>query len=156
MSIEQTLDNLAKALVGYTDAINVQTQVLKDINANGVQITRNDAGAATPAATEGKKPTKAEIKAAAEAAAAAAKAAAEAEAGGDDGDDWGDSPATPAKALTAEDVRDAILKVRDKGGEKKNVDEAKSIMAKLGVKTPSEIKPEQYEKAVKLCDAALA
>ena len=157
MSIEQTLDNLAKALVGYTDAINVQTQVLKDINANGVQITRTDA--ATPAAgSTPPKQTKAEKKAADEAAAAAAKAAEGASAGsGDDGDDWGDDDEkTPAKKVTAEDVRAAILKVRDKGGEKANTAAAKAIMEKLGVKTPSEIKPEQFEKAIKLCDAALA
>ena len=150
MSIEQTLDNLAKALVGYTDAINVQTQVLKDINANGVNITRTDAAApAAASATTPPKQTKAEKKAAEEAAAAAAK-------GDDNDDDWGDTPAAEAKKITAEDVREAILKVRDKGGEKKNAEEARGIMLKLGVKSPSEIKPEQYEKAIKLCDAALA
>ena len=151
MSIETVLTDLTKALIGYTDAINVQTKVLEGINQNGVHITRTDAAAPTGAGSVSTpaKQTKAEKKAAEEAAAAAAK-------GDDNDDDWGDTPAAEAKKITAEDVREAILKVRDKGGEKKNAEEARAIMGKLGVKSPSEIKPEQYEKAIKLCDAALA
>lgn len=104
-------------------------------------------------------------KAAATEAAAAAAAESEADSVGDDGGDSdpfaddGDDPFAPAdepeKNYNAVEVRELILKVRDKGGEKKNSEGAKEILAKLGVKSMSEIKATDYNKAAKLCLAAL-
>lgn len=77
--------------------------------------------------------------------------------GSDEGDDpWGDDVGGAEEVTyTAADIRELILKVRDKGGEKKNAEAAKAILTKLGVKSMSEIKEADYAKAADLCNKAL-
>lgn len=153
MSLEAAMNTLADsqlklaaALTDYTAAITVQTAVLENINANGVNITRSDAAPAAAAAAPEKKPRGKAAAAAVEPAAPAAEPE----------DDWGNEDEPEAKKVyTSTDVREAILAVRDKGGEKKNVDAAKAILAKLGVTNPTQVKTEDYEKAMDLCAKAM-
>ncbi|MBT9159027.1 MAG: hypothetical protein DDT26_00276 [Dehalococcoidia bacterium] len=72
-----------------------------------------------------------------------------------EGDDWGDEQEESAPEYTAVDVRTAILKVRDKGGEKSNAAAAKRVLEMLGVKSMSEIPEDKYAKAISLCEKAL-
>ena len=185
VSIEEVLLKSAAAQEKLADAMNRYSSVMERIAENHVTVVNapsSESGGAAAAPAEAKNdtpkgPTAAEKKAAAakkkaekeEADKAAAAAAAEAEAAstvGDDGDDDsdpfaddGDDPFAPAgepeKDYNAVEVRELILKVRDKGGEKKNSEGAKEILTKLGVKSMSEIKATDYNKAAKLCLAAL-
>lgn len=176
MSIEEALLKSAAAQEKLADAMNRYAGVMEQIAESGVAFVGGPGsvpdGVATPAATKtdsAKEPTAAEKKAAAAAKKkaekeAAEKAAAEA-AGADAGDDpfadgsEGDDPFADGgeaeKNYTAAEVRELILKVRDKGGEKKNAAGAMEILTKLGVKSMSEIKDADFNKAAKLCLAAL-
>lgn len=177
MSIEEALLKSAAAQEKLADAMNRYAGVMEQIAESGVAFVGGPGsvpdGVATPAATKtdsAKEPTAAEKKAAAAAKKkadkeAADKAAADAAAaeGGDGGEDpfadGGDDPFADGgeaeKNYTAAEVRELILKVRDKGGEKKNAAGAMEILTKLGVKSMSEIKDADFNKAAKLCLAAL-
>lgn len=172
MSIEDALLKSAEAQNNLADAMNRYATVMAKIAESGVSFVgtaaQTPAGAAAAAAADAapatKEPTAAEKKAAAAAKKKAEKAAAEAAAADASGDDLGldeDDPfADPAdapaeKTYTTADIRELILKVRDKGGEKQNAEGAKKVLTALGVKSMSEIPEDKYAKAAELCLAAL-
>jgi hypothetical protein len=175
MSIEEALLKSAAAQEKLAAAMDRYAGVMERIAESGVAFVGGPGsvleGASTPAASTGKtddkpatgkKPTAAEKKAAEKKAAEDAAAAA---AEGGEGDDTfadggeGDDPFADGgeaeKNYTFAEVRELILKVRDKGGEKKNAAGAVEILTKLGVKSMSEIKDANFNKAAKLCLAAL-
>ena len=175
MSIEEALLKSAAAQEKLAAAMDRYAGVMERIAESGVAFVGGPGsvpeGAATPAATgktddkpaTGKKPTAAEKKAAEKKAAEEAAAAAAAAEGGEGEDPFADGSDDPfadggdeaEKNYTAAEVRELILKVRDKGGEKKNAAGAMEILTKLGVKSMSEIKDADFNKAAKLCLAAL-
>jgi colicin import membrane protein len=171
MSIEQALLKSAEAQEKLADAMNRYASVMEQVIETGVTFVGTPAqlpdGAtvASGAASSAKEPTAAEKKAAAAAKKkaekeAADKAAADAAAasGGEEEEDpfaTGDEDAGAEKTYTTAEIRDLILKVRDKGGEKANAEGAKKVLAALGVKSMSEIPEDKYAKAAELCQAAL-
>lgn len=167
MSIEEALLKSAEAQEKLADAMNRYAGVMEQIVETGVAFVGTPAqlpdGATTTTSTTAKEPTAAEKKAAAAAkkkADAEAKAAAEA-AAAEGGEEEEEDPfadpgeTTAAKEYTTAEIRDLILKVRDKGGEKKNAEGAKKVLTALGVKSMSEIPEDKYGKAAELCLAAL-
>lgn len=170
MSIEQALLKSAEAQEKLADAMNRYASVLEQVIETGVTFVGTPAqlpdGATVAAgATSAKEPTAAEKKAAAAAKKKAEKEAAEkaaadaaAASGGEEEEDpfaTGDEDAGAEKTYTTAEIRDLILKVRDKGGEKANAEGAKKVLAALGVKSMSEIPEDKYAKAAELCLAAL-
>lgn len=177
MSIEEALLKSAAAQEKLAAAMDRYAGVMERIAESGVAFVggpgsvpegaASTAGTATGKTDEkpatGKKPTAAEKKAAEKKAAEEAAAAAAAAEGGEGEDPFADGSDDPfadggdeaEKNYTAAEVRELILKVRDKGGEKKNAAGAMEILTKLGVKSMSEIKDADFNKAAKLCLAAL-
>lgn len=151
MSLELAMENLAVAM-------NRQAAILEKIAEAGVAFVATSAqlpdGAAVVStdkpATGGKRGRPAS-KPADTTAAAANNTDAE------EPDPWADEGSEDeAPTYTSADIRDLLLKVRDKGGERKNSDAAKAILTKLGVKSPSEIKEADFAKAADLCNKAMA
>lgn len=172
MSIEEALLNSASAQEKLAEAMNRYATVMERIVETGVSFVgapsqlpdgANTGKPAADAKADAKPLTAAQKKAAekkaAEEAAAAAvsnKAGAESDPFADAGDDpFAEGEGEAEKDYTAAEVRELVLKVRDKGGEKKNQAGALEILTKLGVKSMSEIKDADLNKAAKLCLAAL-
>ena len=174
MSIEEALlksaaaqEKLADAMIQYAGAL--QRAIDTGITFVGTPAQLPEGATATAAAGKAdkpadkpadKKPTAAEKKAAAAAEKkaaeeAAAAAAAEQEEEEDPFADPDGDGASDEKTYTTAEIRELILKVRDKGGEKKNAEGAKKVLTALGVKSMSEIPEDKYAKAAELCLAAL-
>lgn len=152
MSLEKAMETLAVAM-------ERQAAILEKIAEAGVAFVATSAqlpdGAAVSTASGKNEKKPAEDKPTRGKAAAAKPTPPPADEG-DDGDDWDDGEEQEEVTYTAADVREAILKVRDKGGEKANAEQAKEILKKIGAKSPSEIKEADYAKVMELCNKALA
>jgi hypothetical protein len=156
MSLEESMlklaeanNRLADATTKYAAVVEANTEVLKSIHAQGgvsfvgAAPSGDTPTAATPAGKPGRKPK--------ETPAAAAPAVAEPDPFGDDDDLGGE----PEKTYTAADIKAGILKVRDKGGEKKNEAAARAILKEIGVDSIGKIAESDYPKVMALVEKAL-
>lgn len=137
---------LAKALTGYAEVVTANTEVLKSIHASGgvAFVGASEAvaaGAADAAGKPGRKPRTTP---------AASTPEPEPE-----NDPFADDEPETAKELTADDIKALLLKVRDKGGEKKNEAAARKIMEAVGAASIGKIAPKDYAKVAELAEKAL-
>lgn len=139
---------LAKALTGYAEVVTANTEVLKSIHASGgvAFVGASEAVAAGAAATAGKGGRKAKETPAASTPAADPEP---------ENDPFADDEPEAAKELTADDIKALLLKVRDKGGEKKNEAAARKIMEAVGAASIGKIAPKDYAKVAELAEKAL-
>lgn len=145
MSLEQKLEALTEAVEKLTAKIASAT----------VNVTNNTTAATTADDNDKPESTRAE-KAAAKKAAAAATRAAKAkpkDEDDDDDDDFGDDDAgaeddddAGESAVTADQIRDLLMKVK----EKKDAAAARAILSEVGVKTIAQIAEKQYPKVIAL------
>jgi hypothetical protein len=161
MSLEDSMNTLAKAMDKYADALTaaLNADPKKFVIVNMTNVPAADVAAATPAATEpaqaaAKPGRKSKAEKEAEAAAAAA-AAGEADAFGEDAvaeaageeDPFGEAAAEPAAPkLDQEAIRGLVLKVKTEKG----ADIAKKLLEHVGVKTLGAIAEKDYQKVVDL------
>lgn len=148
-------ENLAAAFNGYANVLNSISnagpdRIILNVVPGATEGQAGDLPTSSAAPTAGGKPGR---KPKAEAAPAAAKA--EPALDLEEPDPFGDVEPEAKKTYTATDVREAILKVRDIGGEGKNKAGALAVMTEIGVKSLGEIKDTQYAKVVELCNKAL-
>lgn len=159
MSIEAAMNKLADALNRYADVIE-QHGTSVAIGKTETTGKTDDKSADKPKTAAQKKAEAAAAKKAEEAAAkkAEADAAAEEEEEEEEEDPFADAAEEEEEEETsysAADIRKAILAVRDKGGEKKNAEAAKKIIAAVGAKSMGEIDEAKYAKVMELCKKAM-
>lgn len=151
MSIEETMKLQADAMNNLAAAMNNYASVMQAVaagNPGSVVAPAAAAGqpttdAAPPEKKKGGRPPKDKTPPAADAIDEAANAFGEGEA---EEDPFGEEPAAPAqKALTAEDIRGLVLKVKAK-----NKDHALALLKKIGVSTLGQIQEKDFEKVVEL------
>lgn len=163
MSLEESMNVLAASNNRLADAFDNYAAHLKALAAGGVvsfagvpassaDERATPAEKTAPAAAAAEKTTRTrrtkEQIAADDAAAKAAAAPAATDTSFDDDFGFGDEPAAPEKVYKLDEVRGAILKLRDKGGANANRQAALDLMAKYGVKSPAEIKPADFNKVM--------
>lgn len=146
MSLEKAMEQYAVALEKNAEALNKHTEVMQRVLEQGVAfaVPADTVAAAQkpePAKTEDKpkrgpksKPEKEE------------KSAPKA----DDGDDFGDDDdfkeESSSESLSADDIRNLLMKVKDDKG----ADAARGILKELGVAAIAQIPEKDFEKTVKL------
>lgn len=149
MSLEQSMTTLAEANLVLAKAMTQYATVMQaHLSANGVAVpaaaaaATNDEPAAAADKPKGTRRTKAQIDAdaAAEVAALAAKNAAS------EPDPFADEQEEVEEAaLTADDIRKLVLKVKEK-----NPEHALGILKKIGVSTLAKIEEKDYPEVVRL------
>lgn len=156
MSLEESMKAQADAMNNLANAMNRYATLMEKVAAAGglslpaptapsdpTPTPEPSAAATTPKATRGRKATTEK------ATTPAANAEVDAfEEGGDTGaeeDPFGEAAAPAAKAITAEDIRTVVLKVKEK-----NKDHALKLLAAVGVTTLSQIQEKDYQKVIDL------